>query len=139
MRKFKIKRGQGGFTLIEIMIVVLIIGVLAAIAFAAYQRYVIKSRRATAAVCVQERAQFLERYYTTNMSYANAPGPEQCGGGLNTFYVISYSGTPDASTFTVLATPQGIQQAKDTKCGVLSLDEKGVRGISGDGTVDECW
>jgi len=139
MRTFNSGRRQGGFTLMEIMIVVVIVGVLAAIAFAAYQNYVIKARRGTAAVCLQERAQLMERYYTTHMSYVDAPAPAQCGGGLDTFYVISFEADPDQSTFNLLATPQGIQEAKDTTCGVLSLNEKGVRGVSGTGTERDCW
>ena len=139
MRNFKARRGQNGFTLMELMIVVLIIGVLAAIAFAAYERYVVKSRRSAAAVCLQERAQFMERYYTTNMSYAGAPDPAQCGNGLDAFYQIGYADDPAQGTFTLQATPQGQQADKDTTCATLSLDEKGARGISGSGTAAECW
>ncbi len=139
MRNRGLYRTQAGFTLLEIMIVVVIVGVLASIAFGAYQHYVIKTRRGTAAVCLQERAQFMERFYTTHMTYEGAAAPAQCGGGLDDFYVISFDGDPEQSEFTLLATPQGVQEAKDTKCGVLSLDQKGVRGISGDGTAADCW
>jgi len=133
------RKKQGGFTLLEIMIVVVIVGVLAAIALAAYQRHVVKARRSTAAVCLQERAQFMERFYTTNMTYAGAPNPAQCGNGLDAFYTIAFSGTPSASAFTLTATPKGIQASKDTECATLSLNEKGVRGVTGTSAATQCW
>ena len=75
MGNISVARKDRGFTLIEIMIVVLIVGVLAAIAMASYKLSVIKSRRSAAAVCLQERAQLMERFYTTRMTYVGAPAP----------------------------------------------------------------
>ena len=127
-----------GFTLLELMIVVAILAILSTIAFASYQNQVIKSRRSAATTCLQERAQFMERYYTTNLTYAAAPAPAQCGADLNPFYAIAFTGTPGAKTYVITATPQAGQMA-DTRCGNLSINAQGVRTESGTGTVDECW
>lgn len=131
------QRRQAGFTLIELMIVVVIIAVLAGIAFASYTQHVVKSRRAAAAVCLQERAQLLERYYTTHLSYTDAPDPAQCD-GIEQFYAVAWSEEPDARTYKLKATPQGAQE-RDTKCAVLSLDQAGTREVSGSSSVSECW
>ena len=127
---------QAGFTLIEVMIAVLIIAVLSAIAYPSYDNHVTKSRRAAAAGCLMERAQFMERYYTTNMSYADAPAPAPCQ-ELQGHYTVSMEGLA-ATTYTLLATPQGQQASKDTKCGILSLNQQGVRSAE-KGTAAECW
>lgn len=133
------RSAQRGFTLMELMIVVAIIGILCAIALASYQSSVIKSRRAAAATCLQERAQFMERFYTTKMTYTGAPDPVQCDGSVKTFYTIAYDGTPAGNAFKVKATPQGQQLEKDLKCGTLSIDQKGARTVSGTGTETDCW
>ncbi len=135
-------RTQSGFTLIEIMIVVVILGVLAGIAYASYQNQVVKSRRKAAAVCLQERAQFMERYYTTNMTYTGAPAPDVCDDGLRPFYTIRFdpAAAPAAKTYTLQAVPQGIQASKDGACGTLSLNAQGVRGKTGSASsVSDCW
>ena len=127
---------QAGFTLIEVMIAVLIIAVLSAIAYPSYDNHVINSRRAAAAVCLMERAQFMERYYTTNMSYADAPAPAPCQ-ELQGHYTVSMEDLA-ATTYTLLATPQGRQASKDTTCGILSLNQQGVRSAE-KGTAAQCW
>lgn len=130
---------QAGFTLIEVMIAVLIIAVLAAIAYPSYDSHVIKSRRAAAAGCLMERAQFMERYYTTNMTYVDAPGPAQCP-DLAGHYTVQVDDVA-ARTYKLEAVPQGRQASKDTKCATLSLTHQGVRGASGSASDDpqQCW
>ncbi|CTP83857.1 pilus assembly protein PilE [Xanthomonas translucens pv. arrhenatheri] len=132
---------QRGFTLIEIMIVVLIVGILAAIAFASYQAYVVKARRSAAAVCLQQGAQLMERKYTTNMSYLDLNGDSTkspaCDADVSRFYTIGFTGEPTASAFKLTATPTALQ--KDTKCGALSLDQTGARTTSTGANEAECW
>lgn len=131
-------RLDGGFTLLELMIVVAILAILASIAYASYRDQVVKSRRAAATTCLQERAQFMERYYTTNLSYTGAPAtPEQCGPDLNPFYAISFSTAPAGKNYVLAAVPTSLQS--DSKCGTLSLSAQGVRGKSGTGSLAECW
>ena len=131
------RRRAGGFTLIELMIAVAIVAILASIANASYQSFVIKSRRAAAATCLQERAHFMERYRTTNLTYVGAPDPAQCGPDLDAFYTIAV-GNVTAKTFTLTADPKGAQ-TKDTKCGKLGITQSGVRTTSGEGGEAECW
>lgn len=127
---------QMGFTLLELMVVVAIVAILAAIATASYSQYVIKSRRAAAASCLLERAQLMERYYTTRLTYAGAPAPAACE-GLTNFYGIQFSADPTARAYVIQAVPTTRQS--DAKCGTLSVDQKGARGASGTDGPSKCW
>ncbi|WP_028928168.1 type IV pilin protein [Pseudoxanthomonas suwonensis] len=132
----KVKQARG-FTLIELMIVVAIIAILAAIAYPSYTNHVIKSRRVAGAACLTEAAQFMERYYTTKLTYDGASLPTlSCMGDLEDHYLIEVDA--DGSAYTVTAAPQG-RQASD-RCGTLSLDQKGTRSAGGTGvTASDCW
>lgn len=133
-------REQDGFTLLELMVTVAIVAILSTIAYSSYSSHVIKSRRAAAAGCLQERAQFMERYYTTNLTYAGAPNPPQCGPDISPFYTVGFAAAPSSASpraYTLQIVPQGVQ-TKD-KCGTLTLNARGQRSQGTGGTEGECW
>ena len=76
----RIKIRPRGFTLVELLIVVAIIGILAAIVYPSYQDSVRKSRRADAKAVMAEAAQFMERFYTENFCYSNRRTAAGCAG-----------------------------------------------------------
>lgn len=143
MRIRKVVRASGtgrvqGFTLIELVITIAIVGILAAIANASYQSSVVKSRRATAKACVLEGAQYMERYYTTTFTYLAAALPG-CSSDPAPYYTMSFNGTPDATTYVVQAVPVAPQSTLDAKCGTLRVDQTGAKTFTGTGTVADCW
>ena len=119
-------RSARGFTLIELMVTVGIVAILATLAYASYDSFVVRSRRAAAAACLQERAQFMERFYTTNLSYfdaaANAaPVLAQCDAELQPHYQIGYQVTPTAAAprvYTLRAVPKAHRRPRTTPAAV---------------------
>ncbi|MEZ5564663.1 MAG: type IV pilin protein [Gammaproteobacteria bacterium] len=129
-----------GFTLIELMVVVVIASILAMIAVPTYQQSVIKSRRADGRVVLNNTAQRLERCYSQFGSYDAAGCGISDGDTIASpegFYTVTV-GVPDAANYTLTAAPDG-PQADDAKCGDLGLDNTGVRTITGTDTLEHCW
>lgn len=135
-------KGMQGFTLIELMVVVLVVAILAGIAFTSYDFAMVKTRRAAAEGCLMEQAQFLERYYTVGsggslFTYTGAV-PPACSSDVTPHYTVAAPTIPaDGKTFTLSAVPKGRQATRDTKCGTLTLTDRGVKGAAGD--VGYCW
>ena len=130
---------QQGFSLLELMIVVAITAILATVAYASYRDQVIKSRRSAGAACLQERAQFLERYYTTNLTYEGAEDVlGECDADVRRFYEIGEVGAFGAKDYTIQAAPIAETQ-EDAKCGTLTLNSRGQKSVSGTASVAECW
>ena len=141
------RKKHQGFSLIELMVVVAIIGIIAVIAVPAYQNNIVKTKRKAAEACLSQSANYMERYYTTNLRYdqdtasnANVKPALDCetDSNLNTSYTFSIPAMA-ASTYTVQATPQGSQASRDAGCGNLTIDQTGARGISGSSSVNNCW
>ena len=138
------RRQPKGFTLIELMIVVAIIGILAAIVYPSYVEYVQRSWRGTSQGCLLEVAQGMERVYTTNtpMAYPTAaatyPNPSCItDNGLDDRYTISIAAT--TTTFTVSAVPKDAQSGD--RCGTLTVDQTGAKNVTGGTETDPnaCW
>lgn len=134
-----------GFTLIELMIVVAVIGILAAIAYPSYQDSVRKSRRGQGKADMVELAQRAERFYTVNNTYAGfwatvptAPVNHRVSPrtGGTAAYVITETET--ANTFSLTATPQG-GQVYDTRCATLGLTQTNEKSETGTGVLSDCW
>jgi len=138
------RKMQRGFTLIELMIVVAIIGILAAIAVPQYTDYVTRSRRTDGQSTLLRVAQELERCYTQFSAYNNASCAVVTASAVSQtspegYYVIAATGTAlSASAFTLTATPQGAQATHDSDCTTLTLTHLGVQGATGADT-DSCW
>jgi type IV pilus assembly protein PilE len=142
---------QKGFTLIELMVVIAIIGIIAGIAYPSYQNSISKSRRADATGVLTSFANAMERRFTETGRYTGAAGtsaaPTNTGApwifsakspidGTTTYYNLTISAA-SASTYTLSAIPSGVQ-AND-KCGTLTLTNTGVRGQASGLTTAECW
>lgn len=128
-----------GFTLIELVVAVAIVAILAAIAYPSYVGQVVKARRSAGAACLMERAQFMERYYSTHMGYTGADPKMACEQELSDHYNFGFSVAPDPTSYTLTATPQGQQWDRDTLCRTMSVDEKGTKSVSGSGTPSACF
>ncbi|TKR31012.1 type IV pilin protein [Luteimonas gilva] len=123
----------GGFTLIELMIVVAVVAILAAIAYPSYNDSVRKTRRGQAKADMVEMAQLMERFHTINNTYVGASAglPDQSPKTGTARYKFAFNETQ--STFVITATPE-TGQNKD-KCGALGLNQAGSKTP----TTDGCW
>lgn len=129
---------MSGFTLIELMIVVVLVALLASIAIPSYTQYVLRSHRAQAKADLVEYAQVAERHFTVNNTYAGFPMSAQSprDAGSRARYTLAADTT--VSTFTITATPTGAQ-TRD-RCGTLSINQAGVktRGNQSE-AFSNCW
>jgi len=140
MMKAKSIKTEAGFSLIELMIVVAIVGIIAAFAYPSYQSHVLKTRRAQAQADLLELAQFMERRYSTAFDYRDAGADPTLPFSTSprntnqaTAYNISFVGSVTRTTFQLQAAPTALQSADP--CGTITLNEQGVRTA---GQAD-CW
>lgn len=142
---------QNGFNLIELMIVVAIVGIIAAVAYPSYLEQVRKTRRADCSGALVSLGNSMERFFTVNNTYQGAgAGGGDTGtptifsatcpvdGGTATYNLTIQAAT--ASTYAIQASPTG-PQAGD-KCGSFRLSNTGLKGITGADaglTWEQCW
>ena len=137
-------RSSKAFTLIELMIVVAIVGILAAIAYPNYTEHVRRGKRAEVKAALMEGAQALERYYSTHGSYLDSEGnfanafatQAPASGAAN--YNIAAQGAPSATTYQLRATRTG--SMADDPCGDYQISHTGERTLANaTRSVAQCW
>lgn len=136
-------RAMQGFTLIEVLIVIAIIGILAAIAVPNYSQYMTDSRRTDAITFLSEVAGEQVRYFSSNNQYADTM--QELGyGTAATFatpeghYTVSVANPGGRGKFVLTAVPvTGGKQADDTECAAFTISDTGVKKNTGTNT--DCW
>lgn len=129
-----------GFSLIELLIAITIIGILLSIVYPNYTHYLARVRRTEACLVLHKLAASLEDYYQVNNSYQGAT-LSQLNINATTqgdFYTINIDSATDQN-FQISAIPQKQQAKIESACGTLILDDAGTKKISGKGNVEECW
>ncbi len=139
-----VNRRERGMTLIELMIVVVVVGILATVAYPGYQEYVLRGKRAEGKALIMDVAARMERYYFDNNTYTDDltelgygdDAPTSAEGHYSAAVAAGPSGDIETS-YAVTVTPvAGVHD--DPKCGALSQDSRGVQSSEA-GTVERCW
>lgn len=141
-------RLEKGFSLLELLITVAIIGLLSAISYPSYKEQVIRSRRADAKVALYSIAEQVERYYSENFSYDGIDSklsfPQNSSQGYYQINIV----VPDpisGAGFLLTATPQKGQEVNDLDCQSFTFDATGLENITSgprgapSATADQCW
>ncbi len=143
----KVTSAQRGFTLLELMTVLVIIVIIISIAYPSYVTQVLSTRRSEGQALLMRVAAQEERFFTNNNQYIDdVTAAPVAGLGMaqdtseNGHYQVAAAIAGGGTSYTLTATPQG-GQATDTLCANLTLTSAGAKGASGT-TVDalrDCW
>lgn len=126
-------RSQKGITLLELMIVVVIVGILAAIAYPSYREQVRRSNRSEGRTLLQNAAALQERFFSNSNRYATLAELGLAATSENGYYTLSIPAA-DGTSYTLQVAAAG-GQADDAHCATMTLTSRGVKG----GTNPDCW
>ncbi|MEM7083571.1 MAG: type IV pilin protein [Pseudomonadota bacterium] len=137
-------RKQGGFSLIELMITVVIIAIVTSIALPSYREHVQRTHRTDATAALLRVAAEQEKFYIANNTYTDDLTDLDIDGTEEGLYTLTIDAGADlVTTFTATASPKaGESQENDTKCSSFSIDASGNRTASDSGSgdsTDACW
>jgi type IV pilus assembly protein PilE len=136
---------QKGFTLIELMVVIVIIGILIKVAVPQYYTFIQKSNRSSAKTALLNLAAQEEKYYSINNSYTSlttlgiSTTAPLTGTATYTIAVTIPNPQTNPPSFSATATPiAGTVQASDA-CGTYTINSLGQQAVSGGTTTTGCW
>jgi type IV pilus assembly protein PilE len=141
---------QRGVTLMELLTVIVVLGILAAIAVPSYRQYVVRANRTDAKTALMQLQAAQEKFYLQNNVYTNKiTDAPPTGLGLSTttahglytlgVTLVTVNDVP-AQGFVASATPiSGKGQTEDTKCDVFTITDAGKKGVSGSSGEISCW
>lgn len=153
------RQGTAGFTLVEMLIVVALIGILGAVAVPSYRDHVTRGFRSEARSALVAAGLWMERNQAATFRYnADPSGAAITNGNLTALgwgqtpasgtarYTLAFASGPSANAYVIAATPQGGQVAADAACGgPLAIDHIGQRGVWSGGALkvdaasEACW
>jgi type IV pilus assembly protein PilE len=138
MNHFASRHSVTGFSLIELMVVVAIVGILASIAYPAYQDSIQKSRRSDAKIALVQAAASEERWFSSNNAYTS--NATNIGGALSPEGYYNVAVVAATLTYSITATA-GTEQAADTNCNTFTITQTGAKTSKDDGAVVStgCW
>lgn len=129
---------NAGFTLLELITVLAIVGLLSLISYPSYNRHLSKVRRSYIAITLMEVAGRMENYYIANSSYQNASLEKLDIDDTNYKKHYNISVISDRDSYKLKATPIN-SQATDILCNSLIINQDGDKNITGSGNALECW
>ena len=127
---------KNGFSLIELVVAMGIVGILAAIAIPAYTSYTKSANRTDAVRSMTYDAQALERCYSQTFTYLGCASAVS-GPSAQGYYTITVA--PTANSFQITATPLKSPQTSDSTCTSFTLNNAGTQGATPAGNAQTCW
>jgi type IV pilus assembly protein PilE len=133
-----------GFTLFELLVVLVLVGVIAAFAMPAYRRHVVRVNRSEAMTLLlqlqsAEEAHYLRHdAYTTSVEAAPPAGLGLSANSVSNKYAVAVALATDGQSYIATASPVG-SQSEDLECLAFSIDARGRRAVTGTADVQRCW
>jgi type IV pilus assembly protein PilE len=147
MRPMNTRAHMRGVTLVELMVVVVVLAIISSIAVPTYRKYLIRAQRSEGKIALLQLQTAEEKFYLQNNTYtdkvtdsstAESPGLGLPGTSETGKYRVTVVTGVGGQTYIATATPEK-GQTDDKDCAKLTVDERGVRGISGTKTPEFCW